>query len=283
MHQAEQQFPLLGKLGFGASAPAATAPASALLSLKTENLPKAFDALPTMRHSTWTSKRVSEWLTGMGLREYADIFAQHRITGDLLEVLTEEHLRELGVHVVGHRLVILRELGNLKRRAFDRERHAVLWKGDEVLHTAGPMQWLRDHLLCRPLCHDPDRYKVTFHGIHIETTENKDNRCAWSRGKTTRTIELTSIVGVSALHSADCLSCGCTADEVTIDINRELGLPELTPLKVEHGEGQRVAQLIRSAVDEAQGLAMPTSPGGKGPNGQSMSRDASRASEMLRA
>jgi len=247
----EEQFPLLKTLGWGAKAEA-PATATKVLALATKNLPRS-EGAPTMRHTTWTSKRVGEWLQSLGLREYADSFAQHRVSGDLLEVLTEDHLKELGVQLVGHRLILLRELNSLKRRAHDRERHAVLWSGDEVLHHSGPLNWLKDHLLCAPCCREPDRYRVTMQGVAITKSDHMDNRFCPVRGKTTRTIELTGIVGVTAHHSSRCFDCGCAADDVVIDLNKELGLAEVPPLKVANGMGDTVAAIVRSAVEEAQG------------------------------
>ena len=69
--------------------------------------------------------------------------------------------------------------------------------------------------------------------------------------KTTRNVELSTIVGVTAHQQTSWFACGCAADEVTIDLNRELGLSPVPPLKVESGMGEHVAALIRAAVEEA--------------------------------
>lgn len=257
MDQVSDQFPLLKNLNWkgtaAAPAPAGTGPK---LTLHTPGLREySGGALPSMRHTTWTSKRVSEWLSSLGLREYADTFAQHRVTGDLLEVLTEDHLKELGVQIVGHRLVLLRELSTLKRKAHDRDRTRVLWSGEQVLFAQGPLSWLRDQILCVPCCREPDQYSVTMHGVSICKSDGMKKMSWLGRGsKTTRNVDLQTIVGVTAHTSSNCLACGCAADDVVIDLNRELGLPEVPPLQVENGTGEHVAALIRAAVEEAQGF-----------------------------
>lgn len=65
--------------------------------------------------SEWPSSKVSAWLTALGLSGYAPSFAEHRITGDVLEVLTEAHLVQLGVELIGHRVLLMREIQSLRR------------------------------------------------------------------------------------------------------------------------------------------------------------------------
>ena len=247
----EDKFPLLKGLSWGSSASAPAAAAPKLTLHTSQAMSSVGGSLPSMRHTTWSSKRVSEWLSSLGLREYADTFAQHRVTGDLLEVLTEDHLKELGVQLVGHRLVLLRELTMLKRKAHDRDRTRVLWSGEQVLFTKGPLSWLRDQILCVPCCREPDRYAVTMHGVSITQSDGIQKMSWMGRGsKTTRNVDLATIVGVTAHQRTSCFACGCAADDVVVDLNRELGLSPVPPLKVESGMGEHVASLIRAAVEE---------------------------------
>ncbi len=51
--------------------------------------------------------RVRDWLTGLGLSQYADAFETNDIEADLLPRLTDQALKELGVASIGHRLRIL--------------------------------------------------------------------------------------------------------------------------------------------------------------------------------
>ena len=65
------------------------------------------------------------------------------------------------------------------------------------------------------------------------------------------------IAGVVTRHAStwfSCCDCGCTADEVVVDLNRELGLDPVPPLAVRRGGGWQVAQLIQAAADEATKL-----------------------------
>ena len=159
------------------------------------------------------------------------------------------------MQIVGHRLRALRELSTLKRKAHDRDRTRVLWSGEQVLFAQGPLSWLRDQILCVPCCREPDQYSVTMHGVSICKSDGMKKMSWLGRGsKTTRNVDLQTIVGVTAHTSSNCLACGCAADDVVIDLNRELDCRRCHPLQVENGTGEHVAALIRAAVEEAQGF-----------------------------
>src|SRR5215472_14688944 len=50
---------------------------------------------------------VAEWLHGLGLGEYAFSFADNHIDADVLQRLTADDLRDLGIASVGHRRRLL--------------------------------------------------------------------------------------------------------------------------------------------------------------------------------
>ena len=51
--------------------------------------------------------RIEEWLNGLGLGEYAEVFASNDITPESLPELTSDDLKEIGVASVGHRKILL--------------------------------------------------------------------------------------------------------------------------------------------------------------------------------
>lgn len=57
---------------------------------------------------------VGEWLGGLGLRQYEKAFVENAIDADLLEQLTAEDLRELGVGLLGHRRKLLTAIESLR-------------------------------------------------------------------------------------------------------------------------------------------------------------------------
>jgi class 3 adenylate cyclase len=50
---------------------------------------------------------VEDWLRQIGLEQYAQVFAEHDISADVLPHLTSDDLRELGISLVGHRRRLL--------------------------------------------------------------------------------------------------------------------------------------------------------------------------------
>ncbi|MBJ6370708.1 adenylate/guanylate cyclase domain-containing protein [Sedimentitalea arenosa] len=64
---------------------------------------------------------ISTWLAEIGLPQYAESFESQQITPDLLNDLDHEALKQLGVEILGHRLMILRAI---KEAAPEREQVA---------------------------------------------------------------------------------------------------------------------------------------------------------------
>ena len=56
---------------------------------------------------------IAEWLVGLGLRKYAAVFAEHEIDLDLVRLLTEEDVRELGLPI-GPRRKLLQAIAALR-------------------------------------------------------------------------------------------------------------------------------------------------------------------------
>jgi hypothetical protein len=58
-------------------------------------------------------QQVTDWLEKLGLSEYAQHFADNDIDFSILGDLTDQHLKDLGVASLGHRLKILRAIAEL--------------------------------------------------------------------------------------------------------------------------------------------------------------------------
>ncbi len=60
---------------------------------------------------------IGEWLDGLGLGQYASSFEENDIDADLLAVLTESDLKELGIRSLGHRKRIFAAIRELRKTA----------------------------------------------------------------------------------------------------------------------------------------------------------------------
>ncbi len=56
---------------------------------------------------------IGAWLEGLGLAEYAQVFADNHIDADLVRTLSAEDLKELGVASLGHRKKLLDAIARL--------------------------------------------------------------------------------------------------------------------------------------------------------------------------
>lgn len=78
-----------------------------MLSLKNEDL---------LRRNilSWSEADVSNWLCELNYPQHLHMFKENGINGEILVHLDHEALKDLGIHSVGNRLNILREIYHLK-------------------------------------------------------------------------------------------------------------------------------------------------------------------------
>ena len=60
------------------------------------------------------SDKVTEWLDGLGLSQYAAAFTENEVNFSLLSELSEADLKEMGVTALGHRKMLLKVIGKLQ-------------------------------------------------------------------------------------------------------------------------------------------------------------------------
>ena len=64
----------------------------------------------------WGQEEVYKWLADIGMMEEIPHFTEHAVTsGRVLLQLTEDHLKEMGVSKVGHRITLYTRLNELRR------------------------------------------------------------------------------------------------------------------------------------------------------------------------
>ena len=67
---------------------------------------------------SWTFHDICDWLHELQLQEYTDTFATHAITnGRTLLQLTQEHMKEMGISKIGHRVAVSNALDKLRSAA----------------------------------------------------------------------------------------------------------------------------------------------------------------------
>ncbi|EPQ27043.1 uncharacterized protein PFL1_05327 [Pseudozyma flocculosa PF-1] len=71
-------------------------------------------ASPTVHVNHWSESQVADWLSTIGLAKFAKDFKGNGITGDVLILLDDDALRDIGVATVGQRLSLLSAIYRLK-------------------------------------------------------------------------------------------------------------------------------------------------------------------------
>lgn len=205
--------------------------------------------------SEWTMQEVGKWLDTIRLGEHAKAFAEHRITGDLLHSLSEPHLIEMGVTLVGQRIVLMREAHRIRRHTVNKTRFEVLWESDAQMYTNGVGDWLYKQCCCEPCLEQPDHYKLTASSLSL-TGKEKRVGCCQAKARRTRNIDLSNVAGVSEYHRQACWDLGCAADWIYIELHGDKLLDPVEPLAVKCGDGGDIAQKIQMAMEEAQEVAV---------------------------
>ena len=68
-----------------------------------------------MDTSDWSTEAVAEYLENLGLGSYQEVFIEHDINGEALPLLTENHLKEIGVRSIGHRITLMQWLQKIRK------------------------------------------------------------------------------------------------------------------------------------------------------------------------
>ncbi|PVI01425.1 RA-domain-containing protein [Periconia macrospinosa] len=88
--------------------------------MSTEHTPTTFthsrDAKgsPTTLITEWTEEQSADFVSDLGLDQYADSFVEQGISGDALIALQHGDLKDMGLNSVGHRLTILKAVYEIK-------------------------------------------------------------------------------------------------------------------------------------------------------------------------
>ena len=57
---------------------------------------------------TWTTEQLVQQLNSNGFQDCSSCFSKHDITGDILPLIEDDHLKEIGISSVGKRLHLLK-------------------------------------------------------------------------------------------------------------------------------------------------------------------------------
>lgn len=230
------------------------------------------DAVTLTRHSDadptdWAPIDVAAWLNRIGLGAYSRAFEKNKIKGVQLKSLTEAHLTELGVLLVGDRLSLLTEVANLTAT-----KETVLWSAEEVWSIHGPIDYLyKMHLrgcFKKLTCQRPafwDQYKLTTNALIVTQRERGllDDAvcCARAIKQTTRHIDLDHITGITtdtaSKEGAMAKFDYGVADTINIELDRMKMLQPMLPMVIKQGESPAVVAMIMEQLAKKRAASPP--------------------------
>ncbi|PTB38160.1 uncharacterized protein TrAFT101_011735 [Trichoderma asperellum] len=98
-----------------------TSPIGSELSTSAEHTPTTYghrssmDRLPETIVTDWTAEECADFISAIGLPQYADTFLENDIVGEALVALLHDDLKSMGIASVGHRLTILKSVYDVKK------------------------------------------------------------------------------------------------------------------------------------------------------------------------
>ena len=205
--------------------------------------------------------RVREWdendvinlfLEPMGFAYCSKAFQQQRITGPALVALSEEHLKELDVMLLGDRVLFLEYLAILKKKKRQLERSTSLWTGTtpyiSCAYSSNPCQYL--FRLCCPCCVAKTTWSITHQGLRSSAYPASLNLI----GETQRDFIDFRFLKDLEIHSAPTCLCCCRGHELLIyaDDPSENSAKHDEPTVISHPEAIQVEKVIRDAWGDAR-------------------------------
>jgi len=203
----------------------------------------------------WDAIKLADYLTAKGLGNYAELFLENSINGQIAHRLDDHTLKDMGVTKVGDRLKLLEALEALKKAQQQQARELTVWQGTELLYVS----WF--DRLCQTCCgcapDDPSHYKLT--NSHFEIKLVQPRRCGPCKICCLSSIYHIDNIDLSHITDADvkgvppscfhqCCCCGKVQEHVLLKTSAE----GEKILKLPKGEGQVAARKIKNQVEIMQ-------------------------------
>jgi len=119
------------------------------------------DARAIEIHDNKKTGNIKDWLKTIELTQYADAFEKHHITQDELGSLEDNHLREIGVESVGHRIKMIQGMQEVVTKQHIEQGSKVVWEGEDITNNCpAPLCCLPSGFPCC-CCTPKMHYKLT--------------------------------------------------------------------------------------------------------------------------
>mmetsp|Transcript_19405 Transcript_19405/g.41449 ORF Transcript_19405/g.41449 Transcript_19405/m.41449 type:complete len:236 (+) Transcript_19405:121-828(+) len=211
----------------------------------------------TSDYHTWDAKKLASFFHSKGLGDYSETLVRHKITGQLAPLLSDDDLKDMGIDVVGDRLMFRHYLQQLSRHDRFHSRIKSLWEAEERLFYS---DCDRACATCCGLCPiDPSTYKLTTSHLRVNrvvhTRCGPVRLCCFGATYTSNNIDLSKVDDVDVLGTpAPCLQrvCCCANGKDVVQVDSRFEKDGKVLLQLAQGDGEAVTNLILNQVEEAQ-------------------------------
>jgi hypothetical protein len=157
---------------------------------------------------SWTSKQVGAWVASQGpqYKDYEQLFVKHDVRGEVLEHLSDEHLKEMGITKIGHRLALEAAMDKVEVQSRNDKHSRVLWAAETYEPPycwIFPAAWGRCFPLCciyNACCFEPDAYRLTSTHLKIVTVQRGLN----TGQKDVDTVDISQVVDMDYSTEGSC-------------------------------------------------------------------------------
>lgn len=220
-------------------------------------MPDASGKGDTSDFHNWDAERLAFYFRQKGLGDYEETLKKHKITGQLAPLLSDSDLKDMGVTIVGDRLLFQRCIKDLSRRERHQARIQVLWEGVERVFFSS---YDRACFTCCGLCPvDPSTYRLTNN--HLKVKKVRPVRCGpiplfcFGASYVSNNIDLSKVddvdvFGIPAPCPQRICCCANGKDKVEVESRFEKGGKVF--LVLPEGQGETVSNLILNQVEESQ-------------------------------
>lgn len=214
----------------------------------------------------WSEHEVVEkYLKPINMEHLSKVFIENKISGAVLLSLEEAHMKELGVLVLGDRIMFMEFLKFLKKHKRDADRSKSLWSGTTPVLSCAYHQNCGQfcfHLIC-PCCVPTVEWRVTGQGIRWRKNRASLNCCG---DVETQFIDYRFMKDLELRKEPKCLCC-CVGSEVLIyaddkdsisgtrQTKSNIGHEETEPVSILHPEAARAESILRNAWADAKLVA----------------------------
>ena len=197
----------------------------------------------------WNVDEVCDWIISIGFPQLTPLFRKHAISGAVLPKLNEASLKEMGVDVIGHRILLLNEIVKIQAVARSEWRNQVLWASAQ--YRPGPCGDTLPYGF--PCCFasfvgSPSMYTLTNSKLNIQhSTKRIDTPCTGFCGYLVQSnnTDLSVIVDVDAVASTTAMGVPLGFVNITTVDGKYF------QLHLKSSECQKATALITNGKEEA--------------------------------